>query len=79
MHCGRFNGSKKRESLHKIESDADDMVTEWGFSAEAMDEWDEEHGVYPRLDLSKMTPAQRKRVQLQAIEHLLKFGRQIGG
>jgi hypothetical protein len=55
------------------------MVTEWGFSAEAMDEWDEEHGVYPRLDLSKMTPAQRKRVQLQAIEHLLKFGRQIGG
>ena len=38
-----------------VEYDADETMTEWGFDAYAMDEWDQEHGVTKVLDIDLNT------------------------
>lgn len=61
------------EDPFEVEEHADGLIEQWGFDVHAMDEWDEKNCVTP--DFSKLSKAKRKRIEREAWENFLKYGR----
>lgn len=58
----------------ECEEQADWLVFNWGFSVDAMDEWDLANGVVQPIDLSKMDETERPGVAEEQLKLAFKSG-----
>ena len=59
----------------EFEEDADWQVEAWGFSSDAMDEWDRANGVAKVINLDQLSPAEQKRQWAKYWARLQRDGR----